>query len=132
MRIRGVVETSLYVDDIGRSVEFYQRLFGFEAMVRNDRICALNVVAGQVLLLFKKRGSIDPVQHFPTHDGDGNLHFAFAVERQELELWEQKLVADGVAIETTIDWPLGGRSIYFRDPDGHLGELVTPGTWANY
>ncbi|HHQ6628438.1 TPA: VOC family protein, partial [Serratia fonticola] len=23
-------------------------------------------------------------------------------------------------------------SIYFRDPDGHLLELVTPGIWANY
>ncbi|HWQ03343.1 MAG TPA: glyoxalase, partial [Candidatus Nitrosotenuis sp.] len=27
---------------------------------------------------------------------------------------------------------LGGRSIYFRDPDGHSLELVTPGVWPNY
>ena len=26
----------------------------------------------------------------------------------------------------------GAVSLYFRDPDGNLGELVTPGLWANY
>jgi len=26
----------------------------------------------------------------------------------------------------------GGHSIYFRDPDGHLLELATPGLWAIY
>ena len=29
-------------------------------------------------------------------------------------------------------WPRGGESLYFRDPDGHLVELATPGLWANY
>ena len=27
---------------------------------------------------------------------------------------------------------MGGESLYFRDPDGHLLELVTPGLWPNY
>ena len=132
MRIRGVVETALYVDDVGRSKDFYERVFGFGAMVQDSRICAMNVAPGHVLLLFRKGASTDPVTQFPTHDGDGNLHFAFAVDKEELQPWEEKLVAAGVAIESRKDWPLGGRSIYFRDPDGHLGELVTPGTWANY
>jgi len=38
----------------------------------------------------------------------------------------------GIAIESTITWPRGGTSIYFRDPDGHLLELVTPGIWDIY
>ncbi|PYU59508.1 MAG: glyoxalase, partial [Acidobacteria bacterium] len=29
-------------------------------------------------------------------------------------------------------WELGGWSLYFRDPDRHLIELATPGTWSIY
>ena len=38
----------------------------------------------------------------------------------------------GVAIEGATNWSRGGRSIYFRDPDGHLLELATPGLWTVY
>jgi len=37
-----------------------------------------------------------------------------------------------LAIEGRTDWSRGGHSIYFRDPDGHLLELATPGLWAIY
>lgn len=31
-----------------------------------------------------------------------------------------------------IDGPKGGVPLSFRDPDGHVGERATPGSWANY
>jgi len=37
-----------------------------------------------------------------------------------------------VAIEGRSHWPQGAESLYFRDPDGHLLEVVTPGIWPNY
>jgi hypothetical protein len=27
-------------------------------------------------------------------------------------------------------WKYGGEALYFRDPDGHLLEVVTPGVWS--
>jgi catechol 2,3-dioxygenase-like lactoylglutathione lyase family enzyme len=42
------------------------------------------------------------------------------------------LRAPGRALEGRTKWPRGGESIYFRDPDGHLLELATPGLWPGY
>jgi catechol 2,3-dioxygenase-like lactoylglutathione lyase family enzyme len=39
---------------------------------------------------------------------------------------------EGVSIEGEMEWPRGGTSLYFRDPDGHLVELATPGLWSIY
>ena len=52
--------------------------------------------------------------------------------RDELPAWEKRLGEHDVAIEGRTDWPRGGKSIYFRDPDRHLLELVTPGVWTIY
>jgi len=136
MNVTGVLETSIYVDDVARSAEFYRRVFGFEQMEGDHRFCALSVAGRGVFLIFKKGGSVQPVQLpggvLPPHDGYGQQHYAFSVPEADLDAWEQKLVENGVAIESRVDWPRGGRSIYFRDPDGHVGELVTPGCWAIY
>ncbi len=68
----------------------------------------------------------------PPHDGNGHLHLAFSIAASELPGWEMHLAAKGIAIESKIHWPRGGWSVYFRDPDQHLVELVTPGCWPIY
>ena len=52
-----------------------------------------------------------------------------AVAAADLPAWEARLAAQGVPIEGRTQWPRGSTSIYFRDPDGHLLELATPGLW---
>jgi catechol 2,3-dioxygenase-like lactoylglutathione lyase family enzyme len=136
MKVTGVLETGIYVDDVSRSVEFYCRIFGFEPLVGDQRFCALSVAGRDVFLIFKKGGTLQPMQLpggvLPAHDGSGQMHFAFSVPEAELAAWEERLIQNGVAIESRVTWPRGGRSIYFRDPDGHLAELITPGCWAIY
>ncbi|MBI1787761.1 MAG: VOC family protein [Acidobacteria bacterium] len=133
--ITGVLETSLYVDDVARAAEFYQRLFGFPILVSDDRMCAL-AASRQVLLLFRKGASAEPMPRpggvIPPHDGGGALHLAFSIPASEWEPWRDRLAQCGVAIESVVTWERGGRSLYFRDPDRHLVELVTPGCWAIY
>jgi catechol 2,3-dioxygenase-like lactoylglutathione lyase family enzyme len=134
--LNGVLETSLYVADLPRSLRFYQALFGLEVLTADDRLCALNVAGRQVLLLFQKGLSAKPFAFsggvIPGHDGDGRLHLAFAIAAADLQAWRDRLAASGVEIESTVTWPRGGWSLYFRDPDGHLVELVTPGVWSIY
>jgi len=136
MNVTGVLEYGVYVDDVPRSVEFYRRIFGFEQLQGDDRFCALSVAGRQVFLIFKKGGTLQPMPLpggvLPPHDGSGQLHFAFSIPEADLAAWEQRLGETGIAIESRVTWPRGGRSIYFRDPDGHLVELITPGCWAIY
>jgi catechol 2,3-dioxygenase-like lactoylglutathione lyase family enzyme len=88
------------------------------------------------LLLFRKGSTTEtavlPGGTIPPHDGSGRIHLAFAIPATELDPWRKRLQAHGVLIEGEVKWPRGGTSLYFRDPDGHLVELATPGLWSTY
>ena len=135
-QLAGVLETSLYVEDLERSIRFYQEVMQFQKLVSDARFCALQAGQREVLLLFRKGASTQPMViaggTIPPHDANGQMHLAFAISAQELEPWERRLEQDQVVIESKVRWERGGQSIYFRDPDGHLLELVTPGCWAIY
>jgi catechol 2,3-dioxygenase-like lactoylglutathione lyase family enzyme len=126
----GILESSLYVADVARSVRFYQTIFDFRVISNfGERGCAMEAGPRQVLLLFKKRGSLEIES---PHDGDGELHLAFAIQPAHLEAWERLLAENAIAIEEKKNWELGGVSLYFRDPDRHLLEIATPGVWSIY
>ena len=40
------------------------------------------------------------------------------------------VAAHGVGIESTVEWPQGGRSIYFRDPAGNSLEFAEARIWG--
>lgn len=126
----GILESSLYVSDLPRSVRFYEETFGFRVITDfGERGCAMHAGTHQVLLLFKKGAS--RATETP-HDGDGELHLAFAISSAELPNWESWLQTRKIPVEEKKKWELGGWSLYFRDPDRHLLELATPGTWPVY
>ena len=66
----------------------------------------------------------------PTHGTTGPGHFALGIEAEAFDGWRKHLQDHSVPIEKEVDWPKGGKSIYFRDPAGNLVELVTPGVWG--
>jgi catechol 2,3-dioxygenase-like lactoylglutathione lyase family enzyme len=115
---------------VPRSVRFYEETFGFHVISEfGERGCAMHAGTRQVLLLFKK-GASRATQS--PHDGDGELHVAFAIPVAELASWESWLQSREITVEERRTWELGGQSLYFRDPDRHLIELDTPGTRSVY
>jgi catechol 2,3-dioxygenase-like lactoylglutathione lyase family enzyme len=135
-KLAGVIETALYVDDIDRARSFYEEVLGLAALTSDSRFLAFDVGGRSVLLLFRGGSTLEPLHlpggTIPPHDGNGPIHMAFAIAAADLAAWEKRLAEHNVAIEGRTDWPRGGKSIYFRDPDNHLLELVTPGVWAIY
>ena len=130
--VNGILETSIYVQSAARSAEFYKRVFGFEIigfdgekLGDSTRLCALRAGDRSVLLLFRKGST-------PETDADGAIHIAFAVARSDLQVWDQWLREQDIPVESRKTWKYGAQALYFRDPDGHLLEIVTPGVWTIY
>ena len=132
--VNGILETSIYVERPTRSVEFYQRVFGFElidpdqrkqGVTDETRLCPMRAGDRSVLLIFKRGAT-------PDTNATGAIHVAFGIARTELTGWEAWLEQQGIPIELRKTWNYGGEALYFRDPDGHLLEVVTPGVWSIY
>jgi catechol 2,3-dioxygenase-like lactoylglutathione lyase family enzyme len=91
-KLNAILETALYVDDLSRARAFYQDDLGLRPLFSNQRMCAFDVGGKNVLLLFLRGGSNEPMPTpggtIPPHDGEGPLHIGFAVSASELAEWE--------------------------------------------
>lgn len=135
-RVNAVLETCLYFEDLERGADFYEELFGWKPMDGDSRLRAFGVAPGSVLLLFRRGATVQPVSTpggvIPPHDGVSGAHVAFAIPDADWDGWLRRLEEHGIAVERIVNWPRGGRSLYFRDPEHNLVELATPGLWAVY
>jgi catechol 2,3-dioxygenase-like lactoylglutathione lyase family enzyme len=135
-KLDGVLETALYTDDMSRARSFYEGVLDLKPIFSDARLTAYGIAPRSVLLIFKRGAATETVTMpggtIPGHDGAGPLHVAFAIGKDALAEWEQHLAEKSVAVEGATNWSRGGRSVYFRDPDGHLLELATPGLWTVY
>jgi catechol 2,3-dioxygenase-like lactoylglutathione lyase family enzyme len=136
LQINGIAESCLYSADLPHSIRFYQEKVGLRLLESNERIGVFSVADKQVLLIFQSGGKYESVStpggEIPPHEAAGSLHIAFAISRTDFAQWERELIARGIAIVSKVNWPRGGQSLYFRDPDNHLLELATPGIWEVY
>ena len=141
-KLNRIIETALYAADLDRAKRFYHDILSLTSILEADSLAAYDVGGQSVLLLFK-RGASAKTQVFaggagatkgeiPPHGGSGQLHMCFAIDADQLGQWEVRLGEKGIPIEGRTQWAGGGESIYFRDPDGHLLELMTPGNWPIY
>jgi catechol 2,3-dioxygenase-like lactoylglutathione lyase family enzyme len=136
-RLERVIETAIYVDDLARAAAFYEDVMELPLLMSDNHRFRAYDIGGECVFLVFHRGETLQEVHFPggtipPHDGHGPLHMAFGVATEELPKWEQRLNEKGVAIEARATWPRGGHSLYFRDPDQNLLELVTRGIWPIY
>jgi catechol 2,3-dioxygenase-like lactoylglutathione lyase family enzyme len=130
MNVKAIIETAIYVDDLQMTEAFYGTVLGLRVMGKEPgRHVFFQVGEGSVLLAFIAETTLKG-DHLPPHGAEGPGHFALGIDADALDAWRQKLQESGVAIEQEVQWPRGGKSMYFRDPAGNSVELVTPGVWG--
>ena len=103
------------------SARFYQDLFGFEYDGPLGHFAPVRI-SNQALTL-----------DFDTRENFDRQHYAFKVSEEEFDEIFGKVQAQGLIYgsgpRTPEDGEInhwnGGRGVYFRDPNGHLLELLT-------
>jgi catechol 2,3-dioxygenase-like lactoylglutathione lyase family enzyme len=127
--VQHLVEAALYVDDLDRAEAFYRNVLDLELLGKESRRHVFFQAGQGVLLLFNPESTLKS-EDFPAHGARGPGHAALGIPANSLDFWRSRLQEHGVQIEKEATWPLGGRSLYFRDPAGNSVELVTPGCWG--
>jgi catechol 2,3-dioxygenase-like lactoylglutathione lyase family enzyme len=150
-----VLETCLYVKSKPASDTFYQEILGLKPYLSSKR-STIYPLGKTTLLLFQLGLSSEDIhpRNRPEHTIPGHgpsqeivdvmtgedragpklkQHFCLAVNsKEEVEKWEQYLKEKEVEILGVMEWEKGGRSVYFADPDGHVGEIGSRGIWSHY
>ncbi len=129
MSLNGVLETALYASDLQSAETFYTTVLGLDLDSKvGGRHVFLRCGGGMVLVFDPKATSVPgPI---PAHGASGPGHVAFSVAAAELDRWAAHLREHDIEIEADVEWPGGGRSLYFRDPAGNSLELTSPRIWG--
>ena len=132
LRIAGLHHVTLICADVERSVRFYRNLLGMRVVkqtVNEDDRSARHLFFGDeqgtpgTLITCLEYAELDEgaVGRGSTH------HVALSVEsEEELDAWRDYLRGRGVPCTDVMDRTYF-KSLYLRDPDGHLLELATLG-----
>ena len=131
---RAILETVVYCEDLAAAREFYQDLLGLDLVSHEPGRHLFFRVGGSMLLIFNPRDTRQATVQvgqavIPQHGAEGASHFAFQIDADQLPVVSSQLQAAGIAIESQIDWPGGGHSIYCRDPAGNSVEFATRDLW---
>ena len=132
LRLNGLHHVTLVCRDVDRSVAFYRNLLGLRLVkqaTNEDDPGARHLYFGDEE---GRPGTLITCLEYPKLEpgrvGAGSTHhFALRVEsEEELRAWREYLIGSGVPCSEVLDRTYF-KSVYLRDPDGHVVELATSG-----
>jgi len=102
------------------SAKFYEKIFGFEFIKEWGHFAVVKVNSTLTL-------------DFDTRDHFSKNHYAFKVSDQEFDEIFERVKSGNISFgsgpysndDGKINNRYGGRGVYFKDPDGHLLEIIT-------
>ena len=107
--------------DKEQSARFYEKIFGFRYEGPMGHFAPVRIPSQSLTLDFDNRKSFEP-QHYAFKVGDSDFDVIFErVKAEGLTYGSGPFNPEDMKIN---NWN-GGRGVYFRDPNGHLLELLT-------
>lgn len=122
---------TLGVEDLVRSIDFYQNGLGFPRHGEDDNVAFFNL-NGTWLGLYDKEALADDAQVESNGSGFNSFTISHNVSTQKevREIIKQAVAAGATMVKKPQKVFWGGYSGYFKDPDGHLWEVAqNPFTW---
>ena len=135
MTVGDPIEICLYASDLEAARRFYSEVLGLEVLSHEPGRHVFFRCGRAVFLIFNPEATSRPSAAgrgpaIPPHGATGSGHVAFSITEAQVHEWRSRLAEKQVVVETEVNWPGGGSSIYFRDPAGNSVELTTPETWG--
>ena len=129
--IEGIDHVVVMASDVDRSLDFYKNVLGgeaeFEEAFRMGKIPVLRVRIGKAIINLQRLNEPAYIVADRLESGTVDLCFRWGRSIQEAIDWLKDKNVD--VIEGPVPRPAAngvwGQSIYFRDPDGNLLELLT-------
>jgi catechol 2,3-dioxygenase-like lactoylglutathione lyase family enzyme len=129
--IEGIDHVVVMASDVDRSLDFYKNVLGgeaeFEEAFRMGKIPVLRVRIGKAIINLQRLNEPAYIVADRLESGTVDLCFRWSRSIQEAIDWLKEKNVD--VIEGPVPRPAAngvwGQSIYFRDPDGNLLELLT-------
>src|SRR5687768_5644627 len=101
--IHHLLETAIYATDLDRAEAFYRDVMGLELMGKSDRPNrGMWFKVGEGILLVFNPDETLKGDMLPAHGTRGPGHFAFAIQRDALDVWRSHLQRHGVGIEKEV------------------------------
>jgi catechol-2,3-dioxygenase len=134
-----IVETILYTSDATKLSEWYIQILDLSPFIQSPTLAGFSLPNNTILLIFDRASTTEDKHSLsgtiPKHGSSTELgqHISFACSGpDELRQWEEHLGEKGVEIIGKMNWEKGGKSIYFKDWEGHVIEIMTRGVWEVY
>lgn len=119
--------TILYVDDVAKSLAFYEAAFGLKRRFLHPSGDFGELETGATILAFSSRALMQSLGKHPARPDPNapSSEIAFATTTVQATV-DQALRAGASLVQAPEDMPWGQTVAYLADPDGFLVEICTP------
>jgi lactoylglutathione lyase len=122
--------TILYVKDVAKSIEFYEKAFGFKRKFMAPENEYGELTTGETTLSFAaitlaKTNLPDGFVESSPNGKPFGIEIGFTTQEVE-KVYDKAIKAGAIAVEKAKSKPWGQVVAYVKDPDGFLIEICTP------